>query len=81
MTRDEFIKKWCWKTGSDWSSRARQIDLDKVMNHHENEIIHRERYLAAETTWNDLTNNDTLIYDSFDDYYNATLRYRIIPLV
>jgi len=33
------------------------------------QILDSEKYIAAEKTWNDFCNNETLIYDKFDRYY------------
>lgn len=33
------------------------------------QLIGEERYITAEKVWNDMSNNDTLIYNTFDDYF------------
>ena len=34
------------------------------------QILDSEKYISAEKTWNDIFNNESLIYDNFIDYYN-----------
>jgi hypothetical protein len=33
------------------------------------QILDSEKYVSAEKTWNDIFNNEVLIYDNFIDYY------------
>lgn len=33
-------------------------------------LIGQERYLTAQKVWDDMSNNDTLIYNNFHDYFN-----------
>ena len=34
------------------------------------QILDSEKYVSAEKTWNDIFNNETLIYYNFNGYYN-----------
>ena len=43
-----------------------QVGLREQVLH---QILDSEKYISAEKTWNDIFNNDALIYDNFIDYY------------
>ena len=45
-----------------------QVGLREQIVH---QVLESEKYVSAEKTWNDILNNDTLIYDNFSSYYNA----------
>lgn len=33
------------------------------------QVLDSEKYITAEKVWNDIFNNDALIYNNFSDYY------------
>ncbi len=43
-----------------------QVGLREQVLH---QILDSEKYISAEKTWNDIFNNETLIYNNFIDYY------------
>ena len=45
--------------------------LDKVGLREQvvSQVIESEKYISAEKTWNDIFNNEALIYDDFGRYY------------
>ena len=47
----------------------REKVLDKVLD--------SEKYIIAKKVWEDIFNNDTLTYNTFDDYYHDVLLSQI----
>ena len=37
-----------------------------------NQVLDSEKYIVAKKVWDDIFNNDTLTFSSFEEYYNNT---------